>query len=76
MKENYSREELIKAISENRLYDYIANHYHEMSTYELKEVLLAVLGVCYDKCCGDADEEALMELIMDELVDARDFVAD
>ncbi len=70
---SYSREDLVKAIEEGHVYDYIANHYHEMSTFDLKEVLLAVLGVCYDKCCGDEDEEALMELIREELVERRDF---
>ena len=72
----YSRKALIQAIGENRIYDYIATHYYAMSSFELKEVLLAVLGVCYDKCCGDEDEKALMNLILDELVEYREFVDD
>lgn len=69
----YSRKGLLEAVKSNRLYDYIANHYTEMGTYDLKEVLLAVLGVCYDKCYGDEDEESLMELVKEELKECRDF---
>jgi len=63
------KKELVKITKENgcNLYDFIANHYWEMSKEELKEVLLAVLGVCIDKCCGDEDEKALGELIVNEL---------
>lgn len=71
--EQYSRKGLGQAIRVNHVYDYIANHYTEMSTYDLKEVLLAVLGVCFDSCCGDEDEDALMELIYNELQEGRDF---
>ena len=67
------REKLYDAIENNMLFDFIANEYDDMTKYELKEVLLAVLGVCYDKCCGDEDEEALMELIRNELHDYREF---
>ena len=49
------------------LYDYIANYYYEMTKYELKEVLLSVIGVCLDKCAGDEDEEACGQLIAEEL---------
>lgn len=72
MDESYSRKELIIAIGKNRIYDYIANHYHEMSKYDLKEVLLAVLGVCYDNCSDEASEEKLMTLLSEELAN-RDF---
>jgi hypothetical protein len=70
----YSRKGLGQAIRVNRIYDYIANHYTQMSTYDLKEVLLAVLGVCYDThFTSDEDEDALMELIYNELQEGRDF---
>ena len=72
MEERYSQKGLIHAVKVNRLYDYIANHYTEMSQYDLKEVMLALIGVCYDKCYGDEDEEALMELIIEEL-EEREF---
>ena len=58
---------LKKALRENRLYDFIANEYGNMSKWELKEVLLAVLGICYDKCCGEEDEQAFMKTIENEL---------
>ena len=63
------RAELVRTTAENgcNLYDFIANHYWEMSKEDLKEVLLAVLGVCVDKCYGDEDEKALGELICNEL---------
>ena len=61
--------ELIQTTNESgaNLYDFIAEHYWEMSKDQLKEVLLAVLGVCLDKCCGDEDEKALGEIIVNEL---------
>lgn len=73
--ESYSQKGLVQATNKNRLYDYIANHYNDMSKYELKEVLLAVLGVGYDQCHGEADEKAYMELITNELA-SRDFGED
>lgn len=65
--ENYSERDLKLAVADNRIYDYIAEHYWEMPRDDLKEVLLAVLGVCYDKCYSDADERRLMEDINGEL---------
>lgn len=60
-------EELKQALKDNSLYDFIANGYYLLSPYNLKEICLAILGVCYDKCHGDEDEEALMKLIEEEL---------
>lgn len=37
------REELLRAIDEDRLYDYIADNYHKMSNFELRTVLLEVI---------------------------------
>lgn len=67
------RKKLYEAIGNNTLYDFIANEYGDMTRYELKEILLAVLGVGYDGCCGDEDERAWMELIFNELHDHREF---
>ncbi len=61
---------LVQAVNEGGggyLYDFIADHYWEMTTYQLKEVLLAVLGVCLDKCYDLGDEEELGHLIIHEL---------
>lgn len=66
--ENYSEKGLLRATEEGSLYDYIANHYTEMSPYYLKEVLLAVLGVGHDSCKGEADEEEYARLLAEELV--------
>ena len=60
------RKEVVQATNKNRLFDFIANNYNDLSKYELKEIILTILGVCYDKCCGDEDEEALMNLIIEE----------
>lgn len=34
------KKEIIESIKENRLYDFVANHYWEMSNNELRDVLL------------------------------------
>lgn len=65
--EHYSQKGLVQATEKGQLYDYIAQHYYEMTTYDLKEVLLAVLGVGYDSCRGEADEEEYARLIVNEL---------
>lgn len=70
--ESYSQKSLAQATEKGRLYDYIAEHYYEMSAYELKEVLLAVLGVGYDSCKGEADEKEYARLLTEELAN-RDF---
>ena len=61
--------ELVKATSAGAgvLYDFIADNYTDMSNYQLKEVLLAVLGVGLDNCFGEEDEEAYTELLVNEL---------
>lgn len=59
--------QLVQAANKNRLYDFIADRYGDLSKYQLKEVILAILGVCYDKCYGDEDEGVLMQLIIEEL---------
>lgn len=67
------REKLYDAIENNMLFDFIANEYGDMTKYELKEILLAVLGVGYDGCHSEEDERAWMELIYNELHDYREF---
>lgn len=42
------RQELRQALKNDTLFDYIANNYTSSSTYELKELILALLGVIYD----------------------------
>ena len=66
---SHSPKELVKTTAKNGalLYDYIADHYWEMSRDELKEVLLAVLGVALDNCHSEEDEEVLGDLIATEL---------
>ena len=68
----YTPKGLVRAAASGFLFDYVAQWYYQMTPYELKEVLLAVLGVCYDRCTGDEDEQAFSELLINELAD-RDF---
>ena len=69
--ESYSQKGLVQATEKGQLYDYIAEHYYEMSKDDLKEVLLAVLGVGYDQCGvganRDEEEAAYHQLIVEEL---------
>ena len=44
-----NRKELLEALQTNRICDYIAEHYYESNTYELKELLLSVLYIGYDR---------------------------
>ena len=62
--------ELIKATENNRLYEFIADNYYQMPTWQLKEVLLAVLGVGYDDCVrGQRSEKEYSRLLVEELGD-------
>ena len=61
MEEHYSREELLKALNSDRLYDYIANHYWEMTKEELKDVLLEVIYACQKPSDIDNISESLEE---------------
>lgn len=69
---NYSQGGLVIATANGYLFDYVAQWYYQMSKEDLKEVLLAVLGVVYDYCYGDDDGRALSELLVNELED-REF---
>lgn len=73
--EAYSEQRLVKATAQGHLYDYIAEHYTEMTTYSLKEVLLAVLGVAYDLAGKHREEDELEQLITAELAE-REFGLD
>ena len=70
-----NRKELLEALQTNRICDYIAEHYYESNTYELKELLLSVLYIGYDRCTSEADERIMLEMIQSEL-ERRDFFAE
>ena len=72
---SYSQEGLVKATANDFLFDYVAQWYYQMSKEDLKEVLLAVLGVVYDNCYGEDDGHALSEFLVNELQD-RSFGVD
>ena len=54
------RENLIKALSEDKGYDFIANHYYEFTKEELKDMCLEFLYTLY-KC--DYDEAEVIEYL-------------
>lgn len=53
-------EKLFTAIKENNLYDYVANHYYEMSKEQLKDIILELSYVMYEHKIPD--KEILEEL--------------
>ena len=57
--------EIIKACENGELYDYIANNYYAITREDLKEVILSMLGVIYDKN-GDNDYIAFNKLVGEE----------
>ena len=61
MEDTYSREGLLEALNSDRLYDYIANHYWEMTKEELKDVLLEVIYSCQKRSDIDSISESLEE---------------
>lgn len=64
---SYSQEGLVKATAKNYLFDYVAQWYPQMSKEDLKEVILALLGVGYDNCKSEEDENTYADLIVAEL---------
>lgn len=54
------KDEVMKAIEENRLYDFIANNYWKMSKEELKDVILELAWVCGDIETNDANRQYLL----------------
>ena len=62
-----NEEELKKALKEGSLFDYIANNYHDASKWELKEIILAILGVVYDNRASDEDYDAFQKKVLEEL---------
>ena len=65
-------EELKQALRDGRLWDFLAEEYHNATKYELKEIILAILGVVYDHCgrgtaSSDEDYLAFQKLIEEEL---------
>ena len=59
--EHYSREGLLEALNSDRLYDYIANHYWEMTKEDLKDVLIEVIYSCQKPSDIDSISESLEE---------------
>lgn len=55
------KDEVMKAIEENKLYDFIANNYWNMDKAELKDIILELIWV-YDEY-GQASEEQRQHLL-------------
>lgn len=69
---SYTPKGLVRATANGFLFDYIAQWYYQMDQYELKEVLLAVLGVSLDKAEKLDEEKEYHEALLEEL-GLRDF---
>ena len=70
------RSKLRKALKENRLWDFLANEYWNCSKDELKEIILALLGVMYDNCTDETDINVMLDLIDRELEEREFFEED
>ncbi len=66
-----NKQELIQALKEGTLFDFIANNYHNASKWELKEIILAILSVLYDNYKGDYEDIQKQTLTI--LKEERDF---
>lgn len=58
------KDEVMKALEENRLYDYIANNYWNMSNEVLKDILLEAIWV---GCQNAPRDEDYNKKLIDEL---------
>lgn len=67
----YSPEDLLKAIDDDRLYDYVASHYYEMDKDDLKDVILELTYALSD-ALSKADEKAVLNSARSELADRWD----
>ena len=70
------RDELKKALEEGTLFDYTANEYHNFYKYELKEIILAILGVVYDNRKSEDDYLDFQKQVKEELKDRCFFLED
>lgn len=61
-----NEQELKAALKEGTLFDYIANNYPCISNHNLKEIILAILGVIYD-INGEEDYLAFQKKVEEEL---------
>ena len=66
--------ECVKAFNEGYGYEFIANNYPNMTTYQLKEVILSILGVTYDNL-REEGYIAFQKRVVDEFAE-RDFGTD
>lgn len=63
---------LIKAVKEDRLYDFIANHYYEMDKEELKDVFLEVIYAIHESEIYITNVNAIQEQIIENIEDNID----
>ena len=53
---NKQIDEIINAIKEDTLYDYIANNYYQFDKYDLKDILLEIIYVTDDYILENENE--------------------
>jgi hypothetical protein len=59
-------DKFLDALDDNKEYDFIAQHYHEMSKMDLRTILLEYIYATY--CIQDAKED-IREQVRDEIQD-------
>lgn len=62
-------ENLLQKMEKEDLYDFVANHYWEMTKEQLKEVTLSILGVVYDNMGAGASKDEEWESFEEEVIE-------
>lgn len=62
-------ENLLEKMTKEDLYDFVANHYWEMSKEQLKEVTLSILGVVYDNMGAGASKDSEWDAFSEHVID-------
>ena len=67
--------EILQAIKEDRLYDYIANNYYKISQEKLKDIILELYYIYRCETIEDTEENAKQcnEHIAEYLIENRDW---
>ena len=70
-KQELLKAELLKATEQRSLYDYIANNYHNMTRYDLKDVCLEVLYSIHQLLKTEQELFDLFSKILSENLEER-----
>ena len=69
------KKEIIQAIKEDKLYDFIANNYYKISKEETRDLLLELIYMIYFdyEYCIEENKKTLNEHIIESLKENRDW---